>query len=165
VALVCRDLGAQLVLDTSGGGLRHLSTGVFLLKASVRELRECVGRELVTESEQMTAAHEIVDSGRAEAVVVSLGSGGALLATSTESKRFSAIPVRGVSGVGAGDAMTSAITVGLSRGWSLGESVRFGIAAGAAMVLTPGTAPCTRADTERLFEVAESPVDIGVVCV
>ena len=36
---------------------------------------------------------------------------------------------------------------------------------GAAMVLTPGTAPCTRADAERLFEVAEKPVDIGVVCV
>ena len=61
--------------------------------------------------------------------------------------------------------MTSAITVGLSRGWSLSESVRFGIAAGAAMVLTPGTEPCAPADTERLFEVAENPVDIGVVCV
>ena len=59
VALVCRDLGARLILDTSGGGLRHLTSGVFLLKASVRELRECVGRELVTESEQMAAAQEI----------------------------------------------------------------------------------------------------------
>src|SRR6478736_3466185 len=45
VALVCRDLGARLILDTSGGGLRHLTSGVFLLKASVRELRECGGRE------------------------------------------------------------------------------------------------------------------------
>jgi 6-phosphofructokinase 2 len=165
VALICQELGARLILDTSGGDLRHLTSGVFVLKASVRELRECVGRELVTESEQLFAAHEIVDCGRAEAVVVSLGSEGALLATSTESTRFSAIPVRGVSGVGAGDAMTSAITVGLSRGWSLSESVRFGIAAGAAMVLTPGTAPCTRAEVERLFEVAEEPADIGVVCV
>ncbi len=165
VALICGDLGARLILDTSGSCLRHLTSGVFLLKASVRELRECVGRELVTESEQIAAAHEIVDCGRAEAVVVSLGPDGALLATSTESKRFSAIPVRGVSGVGAGDAMTSAIAVGLSRGWPLSESVRFGIAAGAAMVLTPGTASCTRTEAERLFEVAEMPVDIGVVCV
>lgn len=165
VALICRDLGTRLILDTSGGGLKHITSGVFLLKASVRELRECVGRELITESEQLAAAHEIVDCGLAEAVVVSLGSDGALLATSTESKRFSAIPVRGVSGVGAGDAMVSAIAVGLSRGWPLSESVRFGIAAGAAMTLTPGTEPCTRADTERLFEVAEEPVDVGVVCV
>lgn len=165
VALVCRDLGAQLVLDTSGGGLRHITSGVYLLKVSLRELRECVGRELATESEQLAAAHEIVDCGQAQAVVVSLGSKGALLATSHESLRFSAIPMRAVSGVGAGDAMVAAITVGLNRDWSLAESVRFGIAAGAAMLMTPGTEPCSRADTERLFEVAEQPVDVGVVCV
>jgi len=165
VALVCRDLGTRLILDTSGGGLKHITSGVFLLKASLRELRECVGRELITGTEQLAAAHEIVDCGLAEAVVVSLGSDGAVLATSTESKRFSAIPVRGVSGVGAGDAMVSAITVGLSRGWPLSESVRFSSAAGAVMMLTPGTEPCTRADTERLFEVAEEPVDVGAVCV
>ena len=94
VALVCRDLGVQFVLDTSGGGLRHITSGVYLLKASVRELRECVGRELVTESEQFDAAHEIIDCGRAKAVVVSLGSDGALLATPQGSLRFSAIPMR-----------------------------------------------------------------------
>ena len=59
--------------------------------------------------------------------------------------------------------MVAAITVGLARGWPLSEAVRFGIAAGAAMMLTPGTMPCTRADVERLFEVAEEPVDVGVV--
>jgi 6-phosphofructokinase 2 len=165
VALVCRELGVQLILDTSGGGLKHVTSGVYLLKVSVRELRECVGRELVTESEQLAAAHEIVDCGRAKVVVVSLGSHGALLVTSSESQRFSAVPVRGVSGVGAGDAMVAGITVGLAREWSLSTAVRLGIAAGAAMTLTPGAEPCTRADTERLFEVAEEPVDRGVLCV
>ena len=163
VALVCREIGAQLVLDTSGGGLRHITSGVYLLKASVRELRECVGRELVTESEQLEAAHEIIDCGQAQAVVVSLGSEGALLATAQASLRFSAIPIRAVSGVGAGDAMVAAITVGLSRDWSLSKSVRYGMAAGAAMLLTPGTQPCTRADAERLFEVAEEPVEVEAV--
>jgi 6-phosphofructokinase 2 len=160
VALICRDLGAKLILDTSGGGLRHVTSGVYLLKASVRELRECVGRDLVTESAQVEAAQEIIDCGRAQAVVVSLGADGALLATPQGSMRFSAIPMRALSGVGAGDAMVAAITVGLSRGWSLSKSVRYGIAAGAAMLMTPGTRPCTRADAERLFEVAEQPVEI-----
>ncbi len=163
VALVCRDVGASLVLDTSGNDLRHVTSGVFLLKASVRELRECVGRELATEPEQLAAAHEIIDCGQAKAVVVSLGSKGALLATQRESLRFAAIPMRAVSGVGAGDAMVAGITVGLSRGWPLDESVRFGIAAGAAMLMTPGTEPCTRSDTERLFEVAEHPIAVGLV--
>ena len=161
VALICRDLGVPLVLDTSGGGLRHVTSGVYLLKASVRELRECVGRELATESEQLEAAREIIDCGRAQVVVVSLGSEGALLATSRECQRFPAIPMRALSGVGAGDAMVAAITVGLSRDWSLSKSVRYGIAAGAAMLMTPGTQPCTRADAERLLEVAEEAVEVG----
>ena len=161
VALICRELGIRLVLDTSGAGLRHITSGVHLLKASLRELRECAGRDLVSESEQFAAAHDIIDCGQAEAVVVSLGSRGALLATAQESLRFPAIPMRAVSGVGAGDAMVAAITVGLSRDWSLSESVRYGIAAGAAMLMTPGTQPCTGAEVERLFEVAERPVDVA----
>jgi 6-phosphofructokinase 2 len=93
-------------------------------------------------------------------VVVSLGPDGALLATAQESLRCPAIPMRALSGVGAGDAMVAAITVGLSRDWSLSKSLRYGVAAGAAMLMTPGTQPCTRADAERLFEVAEQPVEI-----
>ncbi len=164
IAEVCGETGTRFVLDTSGAGLQHVHHGVSVLKASVRELRECVERDLTTESEQLDAAHELVDSGRAEAVVVSLGAQGAVLATQTESCRFAAIPMRAVSGVGAGDAMVAGITVGLTRGWPLSTSVRFGMAAGTAMLMTPGTAPCTRADTERLFEIAEEPVEVAVVC-
>src|SRR5689334_784911 len=163
VALICRELDTPLVLDTSGGGLRHITSGVFLLKASLRELTECAGRDLASEGEQLAAAHELIDCGQAEAVVVSLGSDGALLATANESLRFPAIPMRALSGVGAGDAMVAAITVGLTRGWPLSTSVRYGIAAGAAVLLTPGTQPCTRADAERLFEVAEPAVDVETV--
>lgn len=163
VADTCRQLGARLILDTSGGGLQHVSSGVFLLKASVRELRECMGRPLATEAEQFAAAHELVDSGRAEVVLVSLGSHGALLATKHASQRFSAIPMSGGSGVGAGDAMVAAITVGLSRGWPLVKCVRLGIAAGAAMLMTPGTTACGRADVEKLFAQSAEPFNIADV--
>ena len=160
VADICRELGARLILDTSGGGLRHVSSGVYLLKASVRELRECVGRPLATEAEQFAAAHELIDSGRAEVVLVSLGSHGALLATRYVSQRFSAIPMSRGSGVGAGDAMVAAVAVGLSRGWPLVKCVRLGIAAGAAMLMTPGTAACDRGDVEKLFAQSAEPFDV-----
>ena len=159
VADICAELGALLVLDTSGGGLRHITSGVFLLKASVRELRECVECDLVSEPEQVAAAQQLIRCGLAQSVVVSLGSRGALVATAQGSQRFSAIPMRSGSGVGAGDAMVAAITVGLSRGWPLDKSVRFGIAAGAAMLMTPGTAACNRADVDRLFELVPEPTD------
>jgi 6-phosphofructokinase 2 len=160
VADICAELDARLILDTSGSGLRHITSGVFLLKASVRELRECVRCDLVTESDQVAAAQELIQGGRAEAVVVSLGSHGALLATPRGNQRFSAIPMRSGSGVGAGDAMVAAITVGLSRGWPIEKSVRLGIAAGAAMLMTPGTAACNRADVDHLFEIVPEPTEV-----
>ncbi|WP_428348552.1 1-phosphofructokinase family hexose kinase [Mycolicibacterium sp.] len=163
VSDLCGKVDVPLVLDTSGGGLTHVRSGVFLLKASVRELRECVGRELATEADQLAAASELVDRGVAHAVVVSLGSQGALLATAQHRQRFSAVPVRTVSGVGAGDAMVAAMVVGLSRDWSLTESVRFGIAAGAAMLLTPGTAACARDDVERFLGIVPRAEDVNVI--
>ena len=98
--------------------------------------------------------------GCAHIVVVSLGSEGALLATPHGSQRYSAVEVPSGSGVGAGDAMTAGITVGLSRGWPLNKAVRLGIAAGSAMLLTPGTAHCLREDVERFFEMVTDPIDV-----
>jgi len=165
VADICRDVGTRLILDTSGSALRHISSGVFLLKASVRELRECVGRPLVTESEQLAAAQALVENGCAQIVLVSLGSRGALLVTRQASQRFSAVPLRGGgSGVGAGDAMVAAITTGLSRGWPLVKSIRLGIAAGTAMSMTPGTEVCTPTSVEELFALAAEPHDLTGGC-
>jgi 6-phosphofructokinase 2 len=163
IADVCRDVGTRLILDTSGIGLQHITSGVFLLKSSVRELRECVARELATEADQVAAAQELIERGTAKVVVVSLGGRGALLVTSDAAQRISAIRMRSGSGVGAGDAMVAAITVGLSRGWPLSKSVRFGVAAGAAMLMTPGTAVCSRSDVESLFELIAEPADLGAV--
>jgi 6-phosphofructokinase 2 len=163
VAEVCSDVGTRLILDTSGTGLQHITSGVFLLKPSVRELRECFGRELATEADQIAAARELIQRGQTQIVVVSLGDNGALLVTPDAAQRVSAIKMRSGSGVGAGDAMVAAITVGLSRGWPLPKSVRFGVAAGAAMLMTPGTAVCSRADVERLFELVAEPAEISAV--
>lgn len=164
VADVCWELGAHLILDTSGGGLAGVTRGVFLLKPSLRELRDYARRPLETQEDQVGAARELIDRGITQAVVVSLGASGALLVTDTICQRFSAIPVRAISGVGAGDAMVAAITVGLSRAWSLSESVRLGIAAGTAMLGTPGTASPTRDEVECLFEMVGAPSEIGVGC-
>jgi 6-phosphofructokinase 2 len=44
------------------------------------------------------------------------------------------------------------MVLALSRGKSLREAVRFGVAAGAAAVMTPGTELCRREDVETLYE-------------
>lgn len=161
VAGLCRELGVLLILDTWGGGLRHVKSGVFVMKPSVRELRECVGLPLETESEQLAAAQGLIERGVTQVVVVSLGAEGALLVTPHDGYRFPPLPVQAVSSVGAGDAMVAGMTVGLTRAWPLVESVRFGIAAATAKLLMPGTAACTRADVERFFEVVPEPLQIS----
>ncbi|MBI3214089.1 MAG: 1-phosphofructokinase family hexose kinase [Mycobacterium sp.] len=163
VSDICRDSGARLVLDTSGGGLTHVRSGVFLLKPSLRELRECTGAPLESTADQFAAAGELIERGIAEAVVVSMGADGALLATPGAYRRYLAPPVEPGSGVGAGDAMVAAMVVGLSRQWSLSHSVRFGIAAGAAMLSTPGTSVCLRADVERLLDQIPEPAPISAL--
>ncbi len=156
VADVAGAVGARFVLDTSGAPLQHTRSGVYLIKPSLRELRESVGRELDTEHAQIGAASELIDAGRSEVVILSLGSRGALAVTADSIEWFPAIDVPVRSAVGAGDSMVAAITLGLSRGWSLGDAARFGIAAAAASLTLPGTETCRREDVERLY--AAQPV-------
>jgi 6-phosphofructokinase 2 len=160
VAQVCTELGTTFLLDSSGGGLSHVKSGVFLVKPSIRELREDTCAELATEAEQVAAARSLVARGVARNVLVSLGSQGALLVGAEGAWRFAAVDVPPGSGVGAGDAMLAGVAVGIARGQPLTEAVRLGIAAGAAMLLTPGTAPCTREDTERLLRQTQRPVPV-----
>ena len=161
VADICVESGCRLILDTSGGGLSGVTSGAYLVKPSVRELRECTGRALVTEGDQVAAARELVDRGVADAVVVSLGPDGALLVTDDDSQRFAAVPAQVVSGVGAGDAMVAGITVARSRGWSLTEAVRYGIAASAAKLSTPGTSCFTASEADRFLAQVAGPASVG----
>ena len=153
LARIVRAQGGRLILDTSGRALAAaLETGVFLVKPSLRELRTVAGGDLADEAEQEAAAKRIVASGGAEVVVVSLGAAGVLFVTQAgcERLRSPTVPVR--SKVGAGDSMVAGITLGLARDYSLRDAVRFGIAAGAAAVMTRGTELCRGEDAERLFK-------------
>lgn len=162
VADVCAAAGVPLILDTSGGGLTHVTSGVFLLKPSLRELRECSGRTLGTEEEQVQAARELIDRGVAQTVLVSLGAHGALLVTASESIRFPAVRVAAVSGVGAGDAMVAGLTVGLVRGWGLTRCVQLGIAAATAKLQTPGTSAYESAEVQRYFAALSAEREFSI---
>jgi 6-phosphofructokinase 2 len=152
--------GSRFVLDTSGAALAESLRGgnVYLVKPSMRELREFVGRELTRESEQDEAAIQIVKSGQAEIVVVSMGAAGAFLATAERCERIRSPSVPVKSKVGSGDSMVAGIVFALARDMPIRDAVRFGIACGAAAVMMPGTQLCQREDAERLFaQIMASP--------
>jgi 6-phosphofructokinase 2 len=153
VARTVKERGSRLVLDTSGSALvEGIIPGVYLVKPNLRELAELAGAPLGDEEKVKAAARSIIERGWSEAVVVSLGASGAFLLTAKDCQRINApiVPVR--SRVGAGDSMVGGIVSALIRGWSLGDAVRFGAAAGAAAVMQAGTELCHRADVERLYQ-------------
>lgn len=64
-------------------------------------------------------------------VVVKLGPEGVLVAWDGGVERFSAVPVKVVCGLGAGDAFGAAVCHGLLQGWTIPDTIRFANAAGA----------------------------------
>lgn len=146
------ELDIRVIVDTSGAPLRQAARGgIFLLKPNLRELKELAGGEIQGEADQVKAARTLIDKKKSEVVVVSLGAAGALAIWGQNSLRFRAPAVPISSRVGAGDSMVAGIVLSLARGMELEEAVRFGVAAGAAAVMTPGTELCRRDDTERLY--------------
>ncbi|TGX54149.1 1-phosphofructokinase family hexose kinase [Sphingomonas gei] len=148
-------IGARLVVDTSGPALAALERGcAWLVKPSLREVEELVGRELAGDAEQFAAARELRGRGFADVVVVSLAERGALLVAEGTELRLPAIEVPAGSAVGAGDSMVAGLTLALAANKTLGDALLYGIAAGAAALLTPGAELTRREDVERLYSAA-----------
>ena len=153
VAEIGKKFDARVIVDTTGEPLcAAVEKGVFMIKPNMRELRDLAGREIEKENQIETVAKQILANSQCQVVIVSLGAGGAFLVSEelTEHLRSPTVPIR--SKVGAGDSMVAGIILSLSQGKSLIKSVQFGVAAGAAAVMTPGTELCRKEDTEKLFE-------------
>lgn len=149
----------SVALDSSGAALKHglSGGGILLVKPSQGELQAYAGRPLPTPEALAEAAAEIVAGGHARYVAVTLGHEGALLADASGILRLPAIPVEARSAVGAGDSFMAAMIFALASDWAVEDAFRYGIAAGAAAVLTPGTELCERSDVERLYATIRRP--------
>jgi 6-phosphofructokinase 2 len=143
---MAREQAARFVLDTSGAELSATleAGGIFLLKASKEELDE-------------TAAGEIVGSGRAEHVALTLGRDGALLISRDGTFFLPALETEPVSTVGAGDSFLGGMTYGLAKGMAPLQAFRVAVAAGAAATLSRGTDLAYPKDVERLLDAVPQP--------
>ncbi|MBI4355385.1 MAG: 1-phosphofructokinase [Candidatus Omnitrophica bacterium] len=167
----CRDLirlarrsRIPVALDTHGPPLRRgLAAKPWLIKPNLTEAEQLLGRRLRTVRAVGQAARRLAQGGIA-AVVISLGRHGAVLATQALSTVWHASSprVRVRSAVGAGDALVGALVTAFTRGQSLLEALRWGVAAGAASAATPGTELCHRTEVRRLVrQVTVRIVPIG----
>jgi len=151
IARVAKEIGARMVVDSSGPALAEaLDAGVWLVKPSLRELSELSGMALDTPALQQAAAQGLIDRGQARMVALSLGSAGAMLVTADQCLQAQALDVPVTSSVGAGDSFLAALVWALDQQSDPAEALATGMAAGAAAVMTSGTALCQPPDIDRL---------------
>lgn len=152
IASVAKRKGTKCVVDTSGEALQLAAEeGVYLLKPNLGELSSLVGSEEISTGMVDDVAATLIENGRSEVVLVSMGAAGAMLVTKQTVKQLSAPVVKRISTVGAGDSMVAGIIMGLSKGFSILESAKYGVASGTAATINPGTELCRLEDVERLY--------------
>ncbi len=151
VGRTARQWGGKVVLDSSGPALAAgLAEGVYLIKPNLRELRELTEQSLDTEMSWVAACRRLIETGRAEVIALSVGDQGALLVTHDMALRARPLSIRPVSSVGAGDSFLGAMVWAIASGRNIAEAFRYGVAAGSAALLTPGTELCRFEDVSDL---------------
>ena len=153
LALIAKEKNARLIVDTSGEALEHaVKEGLFLIKPNLNELSNLYGKEKLAKEEILNAARSIISAGGCEIMVVSMGAEGAMLLTMDKQLYIKPPDVTIHSTVGAGDSMVGAMILALWKDWSLEDVLCYGVAAGTAATLNPGTELCKKEDTERIFQ-------------
>jgi 6-phosphofructokinase 2 len=151
VAQAAKQANRKIVIDSSGPPLQAaLQSGVYLVKPSLNEFRILIGDPLQTQVDWIKACRSLIDKKQVEVVALTLGEQGALLVTGNQVLRAHALPIKPVSVVGAGDSFLGAMIWSLAAGHAMETAFRYGVAAGSAALLMPGTGLCEREDVERL---------------
>jgi len=152
-----RDLMKQVgdvpcILDIAGEELLlGAEAKPFLIKPNLQELEETMGFDLRTMRAIRDAAFAFTKRG-VQHVVVSLGALGALYVHEQTALFAPALKVEVKSTVGAGDAMIGGLLKGLQMEKNVARAFRYGVAAGAASVMTEGTQLIVPSDFSRLMD-------------
>lgn len=153
IARIGKEKGIKVIVDAPAKNLNPvLQEGAYLIKPNIREFRELFDGEIKEEPQIKDKARAIVATGQSEVVVISLGAAGVIMAVDRTVEHILPPTVPVISKVGAGDSMVAGIVLSLARGMKEYDAIRFGVAAGTAAVMTPGTELCRREDTERLYQ-------------
>ena len=148
--------GKKCILDTEGKELELAAKGAcpYLIKPNLKEMEATLGIELRTMRTIRDAALLFIRLGVQHAVV-SMGEMGAMYVSADKTLFAPALRVEIKSTVGAGDAMIGGMLLGYSKEKDMARAFRYGIAAGAASVMTAGTQLIVKEDFERLLDMVK----------
>lgn len=155
LAAIAKTNNARLVVDTSGPALAEaVKQGAFLVKPNLGELATLRGaRENLSLKDAVEAATALIEENHCEMIAVSMGAEGALLVTREHHYKARPPQVKVQSTVGAGDSMLAGLLFALVNGYTMPDILAYGVAAGTAATLHPGTELCDKTDTNKLFKL------------
>jgi 1-phosphofructokinase family hexose kinase len=135
--------GARTLIDCAGKPLiQVLSSGPDVVKLNRSEFAATFGKSPDSLIDLAEAARQALADFRLNAMVITLDKEGMLAVTPEEVYRAHGLQLKPVNAAGAGDAASAAITYRLSQGDDWVSVLQWAGAAGAAVVLTQGTAEC-----------------------
>lgn len=152
---VARQKKVKTLLHAEGEALRQgVEARPSVVTPNQQEAERLLGRTLLTRTHYLEAAARIRSMGP-NAVVLSLGSRGAVGAFSKA--MVEALPPRvdSVCPIGAGDALAAAYTWAMTRKATPDDALRWGVAAGTASATVPGMAFATLAQTQQIYRQVE----------
>lgn len=146
-----REAGVKTLLDTDGEALLEgLRAAPTVVAPNQQEAERLLNQALLTRSHFLEAALKLRGMG-AEAVVLSLGSRGAV--GLYQGQLLEAIPplVDAVCPIGAGDALAAAFVWAMRETGDFAEGLRWGVAAGTASARLPGLRFATLEQTRQML--------------
>jgi 1-phosphofructokinase family hexose kinase len=150
-----QDMDIPVLVDTHGEILHEIiPQGPWLVKVNAEEAGEILGQSITTITQAGVAARRICERG-VRTAIVTLGAQGAVAAHESQAWYAQAPQVEVLAAVGSGDALLGGFVLGLSRGMSMLNALRLGVAAGAANAATLGTGLVEKEIVEGLLENIE----------
>jgi 6-phosphofructokinase 2 len=159
IALIAQKKKAKFIVDTTGEALiKAVEAGVYLIKPNLGELSSLLGIEEIKIESVGKVARQLIEKGKCEVAVVSLGADGAMLVTKDDMHTIKPPKVERKSTVGAGDSMVAGIVLSLSKSNNLLKALQYGVACGTAATMNEGSELCRKKDADLLYELITNHV-------
>lgn len=145
-----RGKDVRCLVDASGGLLRRaVEARPFLVKPNRDEAEALTGQSIDGPCAAAKVGRKLSEAG-IDVVITSLGAKGAVAVSGAEAVHAWVETPGAAYPVGSGDCLLGGVAVGVRRGYGVLDTLRLGVACGAANTLTPETGYVRASDVESL---------------
>jgi 1-phosphofructokinase family hexose kinase len=159
IVALLRQNQVQVLIDCAGQpALASLPAAPEIVKMNQDEFSQTFQNHPISQVGWLSSVREVIHRFHLHNFVLTCGRKGLLAFTPQATYLANAPRQQEVNAAGSGDAVSAALTYRLSLGDSWESALRWAVAAGAAVVLTEGTAECQMTDVEHIH--AQTSVQI-----